>query len=99
MTIRNEYPLQLTINRKHLSRVIIDQHYREKHPNMNDKLIIELVKTLDDGEFDIQMQKNHYEYFAVEPVYLDEKAYRLVLLLCIGEDFLGVINAFRRKKK
>ena len=99
MAQRNEYALKLQINGRLLSRVIIDQHYKEKHPDMSDKLIIELVKTLNGGEFDIQMQRGPYEYFAVEPVHLDEKVYRLVLLLCIGEDFIGVVNAFRRNKK
>jgi len=93
---RAEYPLKLLINGKHLSRVIIDQHYKSKHPDITDELILKLVKTLNNGDFEIDIKRGHYEYFAVEPVYLSRKSYRLVLLLCVGESFLGVVNAFRR---
>ncbi len=96
MVNRKEYPLKLLINGKHLSRVLIDQHYKLKHPEMTDELILKLVKILNNGDFEIEIRKGPYEYFAVEPVYLIRKSYRLVLLLCVGEDFLGVINAFRR---
>jgi len=99
MALRNEYHLSLKINGKQLSRVVISQHYRLKHSDINDELILRLLKTLDAGEFEIQERKGSFEYFAVEPVWLDEKPYRLVLCMSKEDDFLGVVNAFRRSKK
>ena len=95
---RNEYSLQLSINGRQLSRVIIDQHYQEKHGDLNDDLILKLVKPLDGGNFDIQRRSGDFEYFAIEPIYLEEKTYRVVLVLCIVDDYLGVVNAFRVRR-
>lgn len=44
------------------------------------------------------MKKGDFEYLRVEPVELDDKPYRLVLVLCIHDDYLGVVNAFRVSK-
>ena len=99
MAERTLYKLRLTINGKHCTRVIIDQHYREKHKNIDDELILSLVKTLDHQVFPIETRENGFEYFAVEPVITQGKSFRLVLLLCVFDDYLGVINAFRVKMK
>ena len=99
MPKRNEYSLKLKINNRILSRVVIDQHYQVKHPEMNDELILELVSSLNEGNFVIENEKNGFEYFTVDPVVLNEKPYRLVLLLYVFDDFLGVVNAFRVKRK
>ncbi len=58
-----EYMLQLNINARQLARVVIDQHYRSKHDD------------------------------------IDNKMYRLVLVLCVYDDYLGVVNAFRVRRK
>lgn len=99
MSQRNEYSINLIINGLFLTRVVVDQHYQINHPDMNDKLILNLVKELDNGNFAIREQKGNFQYFTVEPIELDNKPYRLVLLLCIHDDFLGVINAFRVKRR
>ncbi len=96
---RNVYPLQVTINDRQLSRVIIDPHYREKHYDIDDSIILELVQSLNGGNFEIEKQDENFEYFAVEPVFLEKKTYRIVLLLCLVDDFIGVINAFRVRRK
>ena len=95
---RTEYLLALTVNGRQISRVVIDQHYREKHSELDDSLIIELVRQLDEGNFPVEEEKDSFQYFAVEPVFYKNKPYRLVLLLYIYDDFIGVINAFRIKK-
>ena len=93
---RPEYPLQITINGRTLSRVVIDQHYRLKHSeSINDKIILDLVKTLDGRKFPLEKQDGDFEYFTVEPVFSLEKPYRVVLLLCLSDNFLGVVNAYR----
>lgn len=93
---RLEYPLQLVLNGRALVRIIIDQHYKEKHSeSINDELIIDLVKTLDGESFPVESRKGEFEFFKVEPVIWDNKPYRVVLVLSIQDDFVGVINAFR----
>lgn len=99
MSDRKEYRLNLIINNRRLSRVIIDQHYKLGHPEMNDELILELVKTQNELALNVQEEKDGYQYFAVEPVEYKERPYRLILLLCTSDNFLGVINAFRVKRR
>jgi hypothetical protein len=93
---RPEYPLKITINGRNLSHVIIDQHYRVKHgQSMNDDVILDLVKTLDGKKFPPDRVQGENEYFTVEPVFRLEKQYRVILVLCLTDDYLGVVNAFR----
>tara|TARA_Y100000296_G_C5177672_1_gene261103 strand:- start:988 stop:1287 length:300 start_codon:yes stop_codon:yes gene_type:complete len=99
MEDRPEYPLDIVINNKKLSRVVIDQHYKINHPEMNDKLIVELVRTQDGAILNIEEEKDGFQYFSIEPVEYEEKPYRLILLLCIHDDFVGVVNAFRVRRK
>ena len=99
MDDRTEYPLEITINNRKLSRVVIDQHYQIKHPEMNDELIIELVKTQDGAILNVDDEKDGFQYFTVEPVEYMDKPYRLVLLLYIHDDCLGGVNAFRVGRK
>jgi len=88
--------LRIEINGRSLNRVIIDQHYREKHSeSIDDKLILELVQTFDGQVFPIEEVRGEFQYFTVEPVYRDEDPYRLIFLMCISDDYLGVVNAFR----
>jgi hypothetical protein len=93
---RPQYPLKITINGRNLNRVVIDQHYRLKHgQSMNDEIILDLVKTMDGKKFPPEKIQGENEYFTVEPVYRLEKPYRVVLVLCLTDDYLGVVNAFR----
>jgi hypothetical protein len=92
---RNEYPIRIWINSQRYDRVIIDQHYREKHSeSIDDKLILELVGKLDGELVRIEGVRGQFQY-STEVVMLNERFYRLVLVIDIFENFLGVINAFR----
>lgn len=95
MSERNEYPLHVIVNHRSLTRVVIDQHYKEKHPDVSDELIIELVKSISGEEFLVESEVDGFQYFTAEPVFNNDSPYRLVMLLCIFDDYLGVINAFR----
>jgi hypothetical protein len=92
---RPEYSLQITVNSRQLNRVVIDQHYKENHSELNDQIILELVKELNGKTYDAEAVRGNFEYFRVEPLEMNAKPYRLIFLLCIGDDFLGVVNAFR----
>lgn len=93
---RPEYSLKIDINGRELTRVIIDQHYKEKHAeSITDELILDLIPTLNGKTFPIEEVHGEFQYFTVEPILKDNSPYRLVLLICITDDYLGVINAFR----
>ncbi len=96
MTERPEYPLKIMLNGRKLSRLVIDQHYRVNHDeSMNDQIILDLVKTLDGKKIPPESVQGEFEYFTVEPVFHLEMAYRVILVLCLTDDYLGVVNAFR----
>lgn len=100
MDARNEYQLKITINGRKLNRVIIDQHYQTKHSaTVDDRKILELVKTLNEEILPVDREEDGYQYFRVEPVIHNKSPYRLVLVIYIHDDFLGVINAFRVKRR
>jgi hypothetical protein len=96
MLERPEYQLKIKLNGRLFSRVIIDQHYKLKHSeSMNDQLILELVKSLDGEELTPESKKGDFEFFKVDPILRDSKPYRVILTICLFDDFVGVINAFR----
>jgi hypothetical protein len=66
---------------------------------MNDEIILRLIATLDGKKFPPERTQGEFEYFTVEPAYLLDKAYRIVLVLCLVDDYLGVVNAFRVKDR
>jgi hypothetical protein len=96
---RPEYALSLVINDHPVKRVLIDQHYRQKHGDLNDQIILDLVKKLDGQNFPVEITRGDYDYFRAEPVILQGSPYRLVMVLCVSDDFLGVVNAFRVDRK
>lgn len=100
MRARKEYFLSLRINRRQLNRVIIDSHYREKHgESMDDLLILRLIKKLNGGIFSIDEIRGDFHFLKVEPVLFSGDPYRLVLVIHASEDYVGVINAFRVDRK
>ena len=97
---RSTHQITLTVNDKPIGSVMIDYHYLEKHSeSMSDALILDLVKSLDGGTFVPVKVTEEYEYYTTEPVEWNGKPYRLIWCLQNGEDYIGVINAFRVKKK
>lgn len=93
---RREYSVEMSLNGRSFKRVIIDQHYQLKHSDsMNDEIIIGLVKTLGGEELIPESRQGDFEFFKVEPVIWKSKSYRVILTLCVSDDFIGVINAFR----
>lgn len=96
------YSLNIVVNGNKVSSVLIGRHYLIKHGDyMNDQIILQLVSALDGGTFPVDSATAGVEYFAAD-VDLGElsKSYRVIWLF-EGEalQVLGVINAYRRKKK
>ena len=98
MSGRREYALKLQLNGKSFSRLVIDPHYEENHPDMNDQIIIGLVSSLNHRFHPIATTRDNFKFLVVDPLWWKGKPYRLILTYC-EDDFLGVVNAFRVKEK
>jgi hypothetical protein len=95
--MRNEYQKSLIFNNRIINTIIIDQHYKISHPEITDELILSLIDVISGERFDPESVKGEFEYYKVDPLYYLDKPYRLIFLLCLSDDYLGVINAFRVK--
>lgn len=96
---RREYIIDLTINGRHLKKLVIDSHYEVKHSeSVSDEIIIELVKELDGGFYRVEkVDDQGFQYFVEDYMELDNKLYKLIWLLHDDEIFIGVVNCYRRK--
>jgi hypothetical protein len=87
----------ITINGRLIRQVIVDTHIR-KHKDITDDVILDLVRQLDHSEQLPEDVKGSYEYFS-SLLYLGKKQYRLVWLLEHMEIYIGVLTAYRDKRK
>ena len=97
--VRRKYPITITVNGLKIKSVIIDPHYENKHASyMTDKLILDLVHLLNDGDFSPNSSTDKYEYYVNDNLILNNKRYKLIWLLQKNEIYIGIINAYRSKK-
>ncbi len=95
---RREFKIRpIRINDRLISEVRIDSHV-EKHKEITSELIIELIAELDGIEVRPEKRKESFEYFVTQ-LYFGNKNYRLVWLLEDLQIYVGVITAFRDRKK
>ena len=92
------YLLNLEINGRQFDEVHIDPHYEKKHPYMSDEKVLEIVKVLNGKRFVCQDKKGSWEYFELEPIFYQNRNYRLVWCLRDSSSFVGIRNCFYRKK-
>jgi len=78
MSERTRYPMNLVVNGRQIDEVVIDPHYKEKHPDISDALILDLVKGLDGREFQVQERAGKWEFFMLDRIEYEGKLYRLV---------------------
>jgi hypothetical protein len=71
------YSLSLETNGYSFRQVEISQHYKEKHPDITDELILELLKLFVDKK-DFQPDKLTTDYFVLEKILHLGKKYKLV---------------------
>ncbi len=98
---RREYPIRLIVNNRTLVRVVIDSHYEDKHKDsINDEIILELVNTLSGGQYEAEPKSlgGRFEYYTTDVNFYGQKRYRLVWLLEKEALYIGVVNAYRRRK-
>ena len=94
------YKIQpITVNGVTIVQVVIDSHYEKKHSNyMNDSLILSLVKELDGRRELPEARAGQYSYFATL-VEANNKQFRLVWLLEDHAIYIGIVNAYRDRRK
>ncbi len=89
----------ITINSIEVTEIVIDPHYEKKHSDkVNDQLILRLVRELDGRQEAPQAQDGRYSYFATL-IELDHKKFRLIWLQEVETIYVGVLNAYRDKRK
>jgi hypothetical protein len=100
---RTVYRKNLIFNNRPFSRVVISQHYKVKHGDLDDRRILELVQTVAGQVFDVDCVRLEdgivYEFVVVEQVVWQKRFYRLIFVVPDTEDYLGVVNAFRVRRR
>lgn len=87
------------VNGIKITQVVIDSHYEENHRDyMSDDLILKLVVELDGRRELPDTKTDRYAYFATL-IELNEKQYRLIWLLDDHAIYIGVVNAYRDKRR
>ena len=100
MSTRRTYKIKkIVLNDTIIKEVIIDSHYEEKHSSyMNDELILKLVQELD-GRRELPVStQGGYSYYATL-IEHNKKNYRLIWLLEDHAIYIGIINAYRDKRR
>ncbi len=65
---------------------------------MTDALVIDLIKSLSGRDFQSELVRpSGFSIFVTEPLWFKGKPYRLVWTTHPDKDYIGVINAFRRR--
>ncbi len=95
---RRQYHVEVMINGRHLSLLVIDPHYLVKHSSsVTDQIIINLVQMLTGRWFlPEDIDSNGFEYFVEDGMKLAGKTYKLIWLIKADEAFIGVLNCYRR---
>lgn len=97
--MRTTYNVSMVLNDLEINEVIIDEHYKINHSEMSDFIILSLIKKLNGCSRTPAQVSLYYLYFVEEPIFLNEKPYRLIIVLEKGKQYIGVVNAFRVKEK
>lgn len=87
----------ITVNGRRISRVVVDPHI-DKHKDITDDVILDLVRELDGAEQLPDDTKAPFEYF-VSRIEIYERSYRLVWPLEDNQLYIGIVTAFREKKR
>ena len=99
--LRRRYDFSIFVNSRAYSGVVIDPHYQIRHfKSMNDHLILKLMKEISGRNYlPTGVSQEGWEIYVNDPVMFENKLYRVIWCSHTSEDYLGVINAFRRTRQ
>ncbi len=99
-TERRTYPISpILVNDRKIVQVVIDSHYEKRHSKaMRDELVLKLVAQLDGRKEVPEASKGPYSFFATLLEH-NSKQYRLIWLLEEDAIYIGVVNAYRDRRK
>lgn len=91
--------MSLNINGRCFEQLIIDQHYKRKHSaTITDEIIVALMMSLDGRSYDPQhIHASGFSYFVNDDLLYQGRRYKLIWLTHLNENYVGVVNAYRRK--
>lgn len=96
--MRREYDIELlTINKKRITKLIVDGHVDKHSDHINDDLIKKLIRYLDGELFEPTKEVDGFQYFA-STIKESEKWYKVVWLLEENSLYIGVITAFKDRR-
>lgn len=100
MSKQRTYDIEpITVNGIKIVQVVIDPHYEEKHRDyMSDELILNLVKELNGRRQLPDTKTDRYSYFATL-IEFEQRQYRLIWLLEDNAIYVGVVNAYRDRRR
>ena len=79
--------------------MVIDSHFEKNHSSyMSDNLILMLVSELDGRRELPESKTGQFSYFATL-IDVDQKQYRLIWLLEDHSIYIGIVNAYRDKRR
>lgn len=82
MSVRSEYGINIFINGKRYTKVVIDPHYEEKHSSsINDHIILELVYQLNYNDYEPTYEDCDFGYYMRDDLLLQNKKYKLIWLI------------------
>jgi hypothetical protein len=99
-SVQRSYKIRpIIVNDTKVVQVVIDPHYEAKHAaSISDELILDLVHELDGRQESPETKQGSYAYFATM-IELDGKKYRLVWLMEDNAIYIGVVNAYRDRRR
>ena len=96
--MRRKYKIEIVVNDILVQSVIIDSHYEKKHSkDINDEIILDLVRMLDGKTFEPDDVKPPYKYFVADKIFYKKKYYKLIRLLEENQIYIGIVNVYRRR--
>lgn len=99
MERRRSYPVFILFNGRVFNEVRISSHYEEHHSKyMTDELILRFVKRLNRLVVPVQKSFMNWSYFEIDHRDGDGRLYRIIICTDETENFLGVVNCYRRGK-
>jgi len=88
----------LIINGRTIAFVVVDSHYQKKHAgSVNDEIVLALVRQLNRRTFvPAERSPSGFQFFVNDRMEHEGRLYKLIWLLHSAEEFVGVVNVYRR---